>query len=111
MKKNHMPSRMKRVFKETPFWLQSVNTPGLSVALLENGKTQDMLCFGTTKPNGDTPITESTIFPAASLSKQALLYAALKTVETGALELDRPLAEYLDKPFDIDDPDIGLITT
>jgi CubicO group peptidase (beta-lactamase class C family) len=36
------------------------------------------------------PVTEATIFQAASLSKQALLYAALKTIEAGKLDLDCP---------------------
>ncbi|HEX5323459.1 MAG TPA: serine hydrolase domain-containing protein [Capsulimonadaceae bacterium] len=105
-----MRTRIKRVLKETPFWLEAGNVPGLSVALLENGKTREVLHFGSTDLGGKARVTDSTIFPAASLSKQAFLYAALKVVETGEIDLDRPLMAYRDKPFGLDDPDIGRIT-
>jgi CubicO group peptidase (beta-lactamase class C family) len=101
---------MRRVLEETPYWLESSAVPCLTVALLENGKTQDVLCFGTTKPNGSAPITEKAIFKAASLSKQALLYAALKTIEANKLEIDRPVGEYVDKPYPANDDDIERIT-
>jgi len=121
-------SRMQRVYTETPFWLETANVPGVTIALLENGKTCGVYYFGSTnsphaipgnlsKEAQDAsntepciPVTEDTIFPAASLSKQALLYAALEVIEMGALDLDRPLAEYLSKPYGMDDPLIGLIT-
>jgi CubicO group peptidase (beta-lactamase class C family) len=82
----------------------------LTVALLEGGKTRELLCFGSTDLEGKAPVTEATVFQAASLSKQALLYAALKTVEAGKLDLERPLSQYLDKPYEADDPDLSRIT-
>jgi CubicO group peptidase (beta-lactamase class C family) len=66
---------------ETPYWLQATGTPGLAVALLEGGKTREVLCFGSTDLEGKSPVTEATVFQAASLSKQALLYAALQTLD------------------------------
>ncbi len=62
------------------------------------------------RPGGEAPVTEATVFQAASLSKQALLYAVLKTVEAGKLDMERPLAQYLDKPYEVDDTDLGRIT-
>jgi CubicO group peptidase (beta-lactamase class C family) len=94
----------------THYWLQATGTPGLAVALLEGGKTGQVLCFGSTDREGKVPVTEATVFQAASLSKQALLYAALKTVEAGKLDLERPLAQYLGKPYEVDDADLGRIT-
>jgi CubicO group peptidase (beta-lactamase class C family) len=95
---------------ETPYWLQATGTPGLAVALLEGGKTREVLCFGSTDLEGKSPVTEATVYQAASLSKQALLYAALKTLEAGKLDLERPLTQYLDKPYPVDDPDLARIT-
>jgi CubicO group peptidase (beta-lactamase class C family) len=106
----HADKRTRRPCAETPYWQQAAGAPGLAVALIEGGKTRQALCFGSTDQEGKVPVTEATIFQAASLSKQALLYAALKTVEAGKLDLERPLAQYLDKPYGVDDPDLGLIT-
>lgn len=104
------PQRAQHPASETPYWLQATGTPGMAVALLEDGKTGEVLCFGATDLEGKHPVTEATVFQAASLSKQALLYAALKTVEAGKLDMERPLAQYLDKPYEVEDADIKLIT-
>jgi CubicO group peptidase (beta-lactamase class C family) len=109
-KRTSIRRRVQHPFTETHYWLQATGTPGLAVALLEGGKTREVLCFGSTDLEGKAPITEATIFQAASLSKQALLYAALKTEEAGKLDMGRPLAQYLDKPYEVDDPDLGRIT-
>ena len=105
-----MDKRIQRVSAETPALLEAAAVPGMTVALLEGGTTREVLCFGTTTPQGSVPVTEKTIFKCASLSKQALLYSALKTIEAGHLDVDQPLALYLDKPFEADDPDIARIT-
>src|SRR5947209_5385298 len=98
MDTTHLYRRARRPSTETPYWLQASGTPGLTVALLEGGKTREVLCFGSTDAEGKLPVTEATIFQAASLSKQALLYAVLKTAEAGRLDLERPLSQYMDKP-------------
>ena len=105
-----MDQRIRRVSAETPYWLQATAVPGLTVALLEGGKTRDVLCFGVTEPGGSVPIIEGTIFKAASLSKQALLYAALKTIEAGKLDVECPLTQYMNEPFEADDVDLERIT-
>jgi CubicO group peptidase (beta-lactamase class C family) len=93
----HRPAR--RPSAETPYWLQATGTPGLTEALLEGGQTGEVLCFGSTDAEGKVPVTEATVFQAASLSKQALLYAVLKTVEAGKLDLERPLSQYYTNPM------------
>ena len=99
-----------RCAAETPYWLQASGTPGLTVALIEGGKTRDVLCFGSTDAQGRIPVTEATVFQAASLSKQALLYAVLKTIEAGKLDLERPLIEYMKKPLNEPEADLERIT-
>lgn len=95
---------------ETPYWLKATSTPGMAVALLEGGKIRDVLYFGSSDAQSQKPITEATVFQAASLSKQALLYAALKTVEAGKLDINRPLTQYLEKPFDAPEADLTQIS-
>jgi CubicO group peptidase (beta-lactamase class C family) len=45
------------------------------------------------------PVTTATLFETASNSKMLTAYAAMKLVGTGAMELDSPLAGYLEEPF------------
>ena len=105
-----MDKRIEHIFAETPSLLEAAAVPSLTVALLKDSATREVFCFGTTKPQGSVPVTEKTIFKCASLSKQALLYAALKTIEAGKLDTNQPLTHYLDKPFEADDSDLAQIT-
>jgi CubicO group peptidase (beta-lactamase class C family) len=101
---------MQSLAAETDYWLRATGTPALAVALLADGKTQDVFSFGSTDPTGATPITEATIFQAASLSKQALLYAVLQTIDAGRLDLDRPLIDYMETPPDYPEANLTHIT-
>jgi CubicO group peptidase (beta-lactamase class C family) len=56
------------------------------------------------------PVTTSTLFEAASLSKPVYAYAVLQLVARGTLDLDRPLDTYLPAPYPIDDPRGSAIT-
>lgn len=55
-------------------------------------------------------VTPATVFEACSMSKVAFTYVVLKLVEQGRLDLDKPLVEYLDKPYLEDEPLHKLIT-
>jgi len=57
------------------------------------------------------PVTNETVFEAASLSKPVFAYGVLKLVDQGKLDLDTPLNKYLGNNYDVvDDPRINLIT-
>ena len=88
---------VQRVAADTPYWLATSGTPGLSVTLLEDGRIRETRLFGTDAPSGGKPITEATVFQAASLSKQAMLFITLRSVEAKKLELDRTLVSYMAK--------------
>ncbi|MBN1587900.1 MAG: beta-lactamase family protein, partial [Pirellulales bacterium] len=51
-----------------------------------------------------------TLFEACSMSKPVFAYAVLKLAEQGRLDLDKPLVEYLDKPYMPDQPRHRAIT-
>jgi Beta-lactamase class C and other penicillin binding proteins len=55
------------------------------------------------------PITSSTVFEAASLSKPLIAYAALELCENGRLEMDKPLSAYLQSP-ESEDPFLSAVT-
>ena len=73
--------------------------PGVSIAVVEGGKIKWSQRFGMRHSGSRLPVTSSTRFEAASMSKPVFTYGVLKLVEQGRLDLDRPLVEYLDEIY------------
>lgn len=101
------PSRLAEMIPEL---LRQTGVPGLSVAIVEDGQVSWSGGFGVRSAESKELVNGDTVFEAASLSKPAFAYVALKLVETGALGLDRPLSEYLPAPLIPDEPRLRLIT-
>ncbi len=78
--------------------MDSVDMPGLSIAIINNEEVVYQRAFGVTNVESGTPVTEKTLFEAASLSKPLFAYFALKMVEKGVLDLDKPMYQYLPHP-------------
>lgn len=68
---------------------------GLAVAVVKDGELALGSC-GYVDPQERAPVTDGTVFGAASLSKPVFAYAVLKLVDQGVLSLDQPLAEIVD---------------
>jgi CubicO group peptidase (beta-lactamase class C family) len=83
---------------EIPTLMEAANIPGLSMAVIQDGKIVWSGAFGVRSHESNAPVDENTIFEAASLTKTVTAVAALKLVERGALDLDTPLADYLPYP-------------
>ncbi|MFZ2053164.1 MAG: serine hydrolase [Candidatus Aminicenantales bacterium] len=81
--------------KTIPALMKAANIPGLSIAVIRDGKLLWTRGFGVKNSQTGEPVTEDTIFEAASLTKPFFAYAAMKMVESGELDLDRPLIEYI----------------
>jgi CubicO group peptidase (beta-lactamase class C family) len=101
--------------RDIPSLMQHADIPGLSIALIENGRTAWLRGFGTVDPATNAPVTDHTRFSAASLSKPVFAYAVLQLVDQGKLDLDTPLTHYWPKvsPYPIDpatDPRLEQIT-
>lgn len=67
---------------------------GLAVAVVEGGETTFLKTWGTTEAGGAEPITPSTVFRVASLSKGFAASLAVKAAEEGLLALDAPAATF-----------------
>jgi CubicO group peptidase (beta-lactamase class C family) len=78
-----------------PELMKAANIPGLSIAVIRDGELLWTRGFGVKNVQTGEPVTEDTIFEAASLTKPFFAYAAMKMVESGELDLDRPLIEYV----------------
>ncbi len=85
--------------------------PGLSIALLQEGRPVWQRGFGVKNAQTKEPVAAETVFDAASLSKPVFAYAVLKLVDAGRLDLDAPLQRYLPGSYDVgDDARLGRIT-
>ncbi len=93
-----------------PQMMELANVPGLSIALIKDGKVAWTRGFGVREANKPTLVDADTIFPAASLSKPVFTYAVLKMREEKLIDLDRPLVSYLNATDLPDDPRTKQIT-
>jgi len=73
------------------------DVPGVSMALIENGKIAWTKTWGTADNSTQQPLTVDTLFQAASISKPVSALGALKMVENGDLSLDAPINNYLSR--------------
>ena len=89
--------------------LKDGRVPGLSLAVIRAGKIVDTKVLGVRNISTGTPVDDSTIFEAASLSKPVFAYAVLQLVDEGRLSLDTPLSTYV-PDFAKDDPRAASIT-
>jgi CubicO group peptidase (beta-lactamase class C family) len=71
------------------------NVPGLSIAVLKDGKPAWSRGFGVLKAGEPAAVTAATLFGAASLSKPVFAYAILRMRDEKLIDLDRPLWNYL----------------
>jgi CubicO group peptidase (beta-lactamase class C family) len=62
--------------------------PGLSVAVINDGKIEWARGYGVVEKDGDKSVTADTLFLAGSISKPVAALAALRLVEQGKLSLD-----------------------
>ncbi len=75
---------------------QDSNIPGLSVAVIHDGEIVLAAGMGYADVEEGIPATADTPYNIASVTKPVSAVVALRLVEQGVLELDRPIAEYSD---------------
>jgi CubicO group peptidase (beta-lactamase class C family) len=96
--------------KLIPRLMKDAYVPGLSIAIIRNGKVLWHHGFGVKNTETKEPINDNTVFEAASLSKTVFAYAVLKLVENGKLDLDTPLNKYLPATYIENDNRLSQIT-
>jgi CubicO group peptidase (beta-lactamase class C family) len=80
--------------REIPELMKAADVPGLSMAVVQDGRIFWDKAFGVKSRQTNELVDENTMFEAASLTKTVTAYAALRLVERGELDLDKPLYEY-----------------
>ena len=98
--------------RNLPALMKDADIPGLSIALIREGKPVWTHGFGVKNSATREAVTEETVFEAASLSKPVFAYSVLKLVDAGKLDLDAPLNKYLPGSYDVapDDARVHQIT-
>ncbi|HEX8442210.1 MAG TPA: serine hydrolase domain-containing protein [Allosphingosinicella sp.] len=75
--------------------MQSENVPGISVAVVDDGRIVWARAYGLADRATGRMATPETLFQAASISKPVAATGALALVDQGVLSLDRPVNEQL----------------
>jgi CubicO group peptidase (beta-lactamase class C family) len=84
---------------DLPSWMQQGDVPGLSIAVLRHGKTAWIGSYGIANKATQQPVTDKTLFNAASLSKTVFAYTVLRLADQGKIDLDTSLTHYVrDRP-------------
>lgn len=91
---------------EVPRMLDIARVPALTYALIESGRITESAAIGVTKVGG-RPVSNSTYFDAASLTKPIFATIVLTLAKSGLIDLDKPLQDY--KPL-FEDPQSQTIT-
>jgi CubicO group peptidase (beta-lactamase class C family) len=78
--------------------MQATQARGLAIAVIDKGRVLYTRSYGERNAAGQ-PLQADTIMYGASLTKAAFAYMVMQLVDEGRLELDRSIAEYLDRPL------------
>jgi CubicO group peptidase (beta-lactamase class C family) len=74
--------------------MAELKVPGMSVAIIHDGKIEWARGFGV-KEIGGAPVTPDTLFQAASISKPVFALAVLRLAEQGKVDLNEDVNQYL----------------
>jgi CubicO group peptidase (beta-lactamase class C family) len=75
--------------------MRDFGTPGLSVAVIEGGRLAWAHGYGVADSKSHRPVTAETLFQAASISKPLTAMGVLALVQSGKLNLDQDVNQYL----------------
>jgi len=78
-----------------PDLMTKARIPGLSVALIWDGEVAWEKGYGTKNKRTGEPVDSRTVFEAASLTKPFFASLAMSLVDSGVIDLDKPLVEYV----------------
>lgn len=82
--------------------IKKAEIPGISFAIIKNGKLDSINNYGDFDAENKKPVTENTLFQIASVSKTITATAVMQLYEKGLIKLDDDVNRYL--PFKIIHP-------
>lgn len=90
--------------------MEAQSVPGASLCVLREGRSELCTGYGYKHATNKMPVTASTVFEAASLSKPVTAYAVMKLVQDGIMALDESLQNYVDALFIENEPQLHNVT-
>lgn len=77
------------------YWMDSAGAPGLSVAVVNDFRVVAVGAYGMADAMSRAPVTPTTLFQAASVSKAVFGLAFMRLVQNGGVDLDAPVNQIL----------------
>jgi len=106
----HEPPAATTVQTRLSLLMSRHRVPGVAVVQIKNNRIAAAHYHGACEAGKGLAVSSETLFEAASMTKPVAAYAALQLVQQGKLDLDLPLARYLDEPYLPDQPAHEKIT-
>jgi CubicO group peptidase (beta-lactamase class C family) len=78
--------------------LAETRANGMAIAVVDDGRVGYVQAYGLRNARGE-PLLTDTVMYGASITKTVMAYTALTLVDQGKLDLDAPLAGYLERPL------------
>jgi len=88
------PEAISELEERIPVLLDSGQVTGMAVAVTSDTGLIWSGGFGLRRADTREPVTEETVFEAASLSKPVFALAVLKLVDQGLIDLDAPISDF-----------------
>jgi CubicO group peptidase (beta-lactamase class C family) len=103
-------SKAKEVDEFIEAYRKYYNIPGVSLALVKDGKMIYHKTYGVLNTMTGEKVHDNTLFEAASITKPVFAFAVQRLAERGVIDLDKPLYLYLPYPDIAYDERYKLIT-
>ncbi len=84
--------------------LNDAHVTGAEIAVLNHGRTVWSAAYGLRRKDPPLPMTPHTTTWAASITKSVFATYVMQLVERGEFDLDKPVAQQLEKPLDSYEP-------
>ena len=88
------PEKRAEVEKAVSAFMTANSIPGISIAIVQNGRPVWSAGFGMSDLEDSAPSTSSTLYRLGSVSKPITAVAILQLYERGKLDLDAPVQKY-----------------
>ena len=75
--------------------MESQHIPGVSLAVIKDGKPVIVKGYGLANVEHNVPVKPETVFQSGSVAKQFTATAVMMLVENGKVDLDKPIGTYL----------------
>lgn len=82
--------------------LEKTKVVGASIAIIKDNKIHQYINYGHTNPSKEKKVDPNTVFQIASLSKTVTATSVMELYESGKLNLDVSINQYI--PFEIENP-------